>query len=93
MEQEGFKSKRAQVILLLCLLQLLLTACAHPVSESEKEQPLAGLANPASTYCVDQGYENVIRTNPDGSQTGYCIFPDGTECEEWQFYRAECKNG
>lgn len=93
MKQANLKSKRAQIILLLSVLQLLLTACAHPVSESEKEQPLAGLANPASVYCAEQGYESVIRTNPDGSQIGYCIFPDGAECEEWQFYRAECKNG
>ncbi len=55
----------------------------------------AGVAmpNPASKYCVDQGYNNTIRTNPDGSQTGYCIFPNGRECEEWAYFRGECKLG
>ena len=49
------------------------------------------IANPASVYCVNQGYNLSIRTAPDGSQTGYCVFPDGKECEEWAFYRSECK--
>jgi len=31
-----------------------------------------------------------IRTAEDGSQTGYCIFPDGSECDEWAYYRGEC---
>jgi hypothetical protein len=53
----------------------------------------AAMPNPASKYCVDQGYNNTIRTNPDGSQTGYCIFPNGRECEEWAFFRGECKYG
>jgi putative hemolysin len=25
----------------------------------------------------------------DGT-SGVCIFPDGTDCEEWSFYRGEC---
>ncbi len=53
----------------------------------------AAMPNPASKFCVDQGYNNTIRTNPDGSQTGYCIFPGGRECEEWAYFRGECKFG
>ncbi|GEM_PF-323582 len=52
-----------------------------------------GLPNPASKFCQDQGYKLEIRTAADGSQTGYCLFPDGTECEEWAFYRGECGPG
>lgn len=48
------------------------------------------IANPASVYCIEQGYNLTIRTNSDGSQSGYCIFPNGTECEEWKFFRGEC---
>jgi hypothetical protein len=50
----------------------------------------AGLANPASVNCVNKGGNSEIRTNSDGSQTGYCTFPDGSECEEWAFYRNQC---
>ena len=49
----------------------------------------AGLANPASTYCVKLGYKLDIRTGAEG-QTGYCVFGGGNECEEWKFYRGEC---
>jgi putative hemolysin len=52
---------------------------------------VSGIANPASVYCVKQGYKNEIRTNADGSQYGVCIFKDGSECEEWKFYKNECK--
>ena len=47
------------------------------------------MANPASKYCVEQGYKLEIRDEA-GGQVGYCIFPDGSECEEWAFYRGEC---
>jgi len=50
----------------------------------------AGLPNPAAAYCQDQGYKYEIRTAADGSQSGVCIFADGSECDEWAFYRGEC---
>ena len=50
----------------------------------------AGIANPASAYCVEQGGTSEIRTAEDGSQYGVCSFPDGSECEEWTFFRGEC---
>lgn len=59
-------------------------------SPGENRSIDVGLANPASVYCIDNGYRNEIRTNPDGSQTGYCVFPNGRECEEWEFLRGKC---
>lgn len=50
----------------------------------------AGNANPASTYCVEQGGTSEIRTAGDGSQSGVCLFPNGSECDEWAFFREEC---
>jgi putative hemolysin len=52
--------------------------------------PTPGLPNPASAYCADQGYASEIRTAADGSQSGVCIFPDGTHCDEWAYFRNEC---
>jgi putative hemolysin len=49
-----------------------------------------GLPNPASVHCEEQGYTLEIRTDANGNQYGVCIFPDGSECEEWQFFRGEC---
>ncbi len=55
---------------------------------SDSDKSAVGIANPASVYCKEQGGTSEIRTNLDGSQTGYCIFSDGSEKEEWEFYRA-----
>jgi putative hemolysin len=50
----------------------------------------AVMPNPASVYCEQQGYKSEIRTAADGSQYGVCVFPDGSECDEWAYYRGEC---
>lgn len=49
-----------------------------------------GMANPASVNCEEQGGTLEIRTDETGAQTGFCIFPGGTECEEWALFRGEC---
>lgn len=48
----------------------------------------SGLANPASVYCIDQGGTLDMREGAGGTQ-GFCVFPDGTECDEWTFFRGE----
>ena len=65
-------------------------------AESQTAAPAAtgsGLANPASVNCVQKGNRLEIRTAADGGQVGICIFPDGSECEEWAFFRGECGPG
>lgn len=57
-------------------------------SPSTFESPL-GLPNPASKFCEEQGYELEMRQEAGGT-VGYCLFPDGSECEEWAFYQGEC---
>lgn len=52
-----------------------------------------GMPNPASVYCEQQGGKVQIETAPDGSQSGLCVFNDGTSCDEWAFYRNECQKG
>jgi len=49
-----------------------------------------GIANPASVYCVSNGGKDIIMTNPDGSQYGVCVFPNGSQCEEWAYMRGNC---
>jgi putative hemolysin len=48
------------------------------------------IANPASSYCINQGGRSDIRSSSDGSQVGYCVFDNGKECEEWAYFRDEC---
>ena len=47
----------------------------------------SAIPNPASQFCINCGYCCEIRTDPQGGQFGVCVFPDGSECEEWSFYR------
>ena len=73
--------------LVLTLSMLIFSGCVTPTPE-----PDTGLANPASVYCQDQGYTLEMRTDENGTY-GACIFPDGSECEEWAFFRGECSPG
>jgi putative hemolysin len=67
---------------------LLLAACQQSRPAQVINQP--GLANPASMYCNAAGYEEETRTDSNGGQYGVCIFPDGTECDSWEFFGGEC---
>ena len=81
---------------------LALSACAAPLTQPAlthvptlpQADPLdptsANMPNPASVYCEQQGNRLEIRTASDGSQSGVCIFPDNSECDEWAYYRGEC---
>lgn len=55
--------------------------------------PEAGLANPASVYCEEQGGRLEMREDVSSGQYGVCLFDDGSECEEWAFFRGECQPG
>ncbi len=58
-------------------------------SENEEGDPFIGVPNPASFYCEEMGYQVELRTAAGGTQ-GICIFPDGRECEEWEFLAGGC---
>lgn len=76
----------------LTMLIAMLVACGAPTQPAPTSAPPADMANPASTYCVQQGGRVEIRKTAQG-EVGYCIFPDKSECEEWMFMRGECKPG
>ena len=70
------------------LFSLMLAASCAP--KAATPTPAANLPNPASVYCEGHGNRLEIRTAADGSQSGACIFPDGSQCDEWAYYRGEC---
>lgn len=69
---------------ILATTAVALTACA----QTAPEQKPIGMANPASVFCEQQGGKSVIRKNKDGSEYGACVFPNGKEVEEWEYFRA-----
>ncbi|MEE4195763.1 MAG: DUF333 domain-containing protein [Anaerolineae bacterium] len=64
--------------------------CNQPQSNEDDEEESSTIANPASVYCEEQGGTLELRTDEEGGVTGYCIFDDGSECEEWSFYNGDC---
>jgi putative hemolysin len=79
--------------LLLFILSSLLASCtsaATPEPPTPSPEGGVGLPNPASVFCLEQGGVVDIRSGDDGGQVGYCVFLDGSECEEWAFFRGEC---
>ena len=81
-------------ILLITIILMALTACSANQTQAPEltatELPPAGLPNPAAVHCTQNGYKYEIQTAADGSQSGICIFPDGSTCEEWAYYREAC---
>ena len=59
---------------------------------SNKVPTEAAIPNPASKNCLDKGGKLEMREETAGT-LGICKFTDGTECEEWKFYRNECRKG
>ena len=50
--------------------------------------PIMGLQlpNPASVYCIERGGSINIKESPQGDVTT-CVLSDGTEIDEWVYYR------
>ncbi len=71
---------------ILVFLLIFTGAC----TQSEDTEPKnVGLVNPASVYCEDNGGTLEIVDTPEG-QSGECHKGNST-CEEWKYYRGECK--
>jgi putative hemolysin len=61
--------------------------CLMPSVQCTKS---VGMANPASVNCEEKGGNLEIVTDTDGGQIGMCTLADGTQCEEWAYFRGEC---
>jgi putative hemolysin len=76
------------------IILIALTACTTLQIQAPQPAatgiPPANMPNPASVYCEQQGNKLEIRTAADGSQYGICVFPDGSTCDEWAYFRGEC---
>jgi putative hemolysin len=93
------QSKASLTVILVMIILLILTGCRGsspeptltPFIEKEEgeEDPFIGIPNPASFYCQEMGYKLELRESDQGTE-GICIFPDGKECEEWDFLAGKC---
>ncbi len=76
------------------IILIILTACTGLQVETPEPTvtviPQVNMPNPASVYCEQNGNKLEIQTAVDGSQSGVCIFTDGSNCDEWAYYRGVC---
>jgi len=89
------KKETMKRIIIFTIILMALTACTAPQTPTAPDtagtvMPQAGMPNPASVYCEQNGNKLEIRTAADGSQNGVCVFPDGSTCDEWAYFRGEC---
>jgi uncharacterized protein len=70
---------------LVAIVLIAMTVLAGCSSDDDTDTQLP---NPASVFCEEQGGTVRIETADDGSQSGICVLADGTEVDEWEYYRA-----
>lgn len=93
MMKRRFKACLAVPLMLAVLLSS--GACSRqPDAEAElkPESQSVSIANPAAVFCAEQNGINEIVKMPSGT-VGFCHFPDGSVCDDWAFYRAQCAPG
>jgi putative hemolysin len=78
------------LFLLLFCLSMLFSACSPQKIEPTDQ---TGMPNPASVFCEENGGVLELRSNASGAVQGVCVFPDGSECDEWAYFRDECQPG
>ncbi|CCN69223.1 DUF333 domain-containing protein [Vibrio nigripulchritudo] len=66
---------------------MFLSSCADASSKTSEYTKLS-MANPASMYCIEQGGKIRFKDSKQG-QVGICVMKDGTEIEEWEFFRQQ----
>jgi putative hemolysin len=81
-------------ILPFTIILMALTACTslrfQTPEPAATDLSQANMPNPASVYCAQKGNKLEIQTASDGSQSGICVLPDDSTCDEWAYFRGEC---
>ena len=76
---------------ILWLWALLLTGCKSDKTETPVAEPETPevTTSAAAEYCVAQWWIHEIVTS-ETAVYGECTLPDGTKCEEWDYYEGRC---
>jgi len=82
---------RKALFTLFILISIVVSASCS--SKQASPTPEANMPNPASVYCEENGGKVELRQDASGGVAGICVFADGSECDEWAYFRGECKPG
>jgi putative hemolysin len=84
---------RKTLFTLLMLILIVLSASCNSDQPTTSPTPEPNMPNPASVYCEEHGGRLELRQDALGGVAGMCIFADGSECDEWAYFRGACKPG
>lgn len=74
------------IVLILIIAGLVYYFSFYQKEASEEESELP---NPAAVYCQEQ--EGTLEHQTfEGGVRGFCLFADGSQCGQWDFYRGDC---
>jgi putative hemolysin len=82
--------RRLLLMVIIILIVISMMGCKRDQTTSGSE---VNISNPASLHCEENDGKVDIRTDETGGQVGVCVFPDGSECDEWAYLRGECSPG
>jgi putative hemolysin/predicted secreted protein len=82
---------RETIIFSLILVVIIMITSCTPTPATPTA--FANMPNPASVFCTQNGGKLEILKDSSGGEYGMCNFPDGSKCEEWAYFRGECKPG
>ncbi|MFD1712052.1 DUF333 domain-containing protein [Ottowia sp. GY511] len=82
-------SARAATRVAALTAPLVLIGCGLRVGSSASPNAAVQMANPASTYCVQQGGQLRIQKDAVGNESGLCTLPDGRVMDEWALFRRD----
>jgi putative hemolysin len=92
MAKKRVRPKKVKKILPILVLIMIAIVAAVAYYFLVYSSPSSTIANPASTKCLKDGGQVKI-INGQLGQSGLCLFPDGTVCDEWAYYRGTCNQG
>jgi len=76
------------------ILALLFSGCTQEQQEYAPSESAGttntGVLSPAVIACGERGGSYEIVSAEDGSQSGKCVFPDGTVCTDEQYFMEGC---
>lgn len=81
--QQVFHSSKFTVMFLLIPL-LVIMGCTSP------HPGQSAIPDPSALYCSFLGYKLESRCDSAGNEYGMCVFPDGSQCDTWAFFRGAC---
>lgn len=75
------RQKLLQLLWIACLILIVVLSGGCQKKQVKPTEPTIGMPDPAASYCGKLGYKY---------EKGDCVFPDGTRCNAWAFYRGKC---